>query len=70
MNNIRTIEEIINDINKDTERRIANAQHDYEQGKHDCKRGIYDEFYKNHRSDKGYAYVCGWRSQYHSMTGE
>lgn len=68
MNNIRTIEDIINDINKDTEKRIANAKHDYERGKRDCKRGIYDEFYKNHRRDEGYAYVCGWRSQYHSMT--
>ena len=61
--NMRTLEAIISDINKDAEQRIANAKHDYAQGQADCKMGIYDKWYRYHRHDDGDAYNSGWYYQ-------
>lgn len=36
-------------------------------GMNDCKGGIYDKWYTDHRSDYGAAYNQGWRAMNHIL---
>lgn len=43
--------------------KIKQAKHDYEQAVNDCKNGIYDKWFRYHRTDDGRAYDLGWMEQ-------
>lgn len=60
---MRTLDNIIADIQNEASRRIETAKKDYEIGKRDCKCGIYDKWYRYNHSDEGAAYGAGWMEQ-------
>lgn len=47
----------------DAQKKIKQCRHDYIQAMEDCKRGIYDKWFRYHREDDGWSYDMGWQFQ-------
>lgn len=47
-------------ILNDAKERCRTAEKDYYQGCYDCRKGIYDKWYRYNRHDDGQAYDAGW----------
>lgn len=58
-----TFETLKQEIIEQANRRIETAEHDYKQAMNDCKNGIYDKWFRYHRTDDGRAYDMGWMEQ-------
>ena len=43
--------------------KVRTAEKDYEMGKEDCKRGVYDKWYRYNHKDDGRAYDLGWMAE-------
>lgn len=43
--------------------KLAIAEKDYEMGKEDCRRGVYDKWYRYNHKDDGRAYDLGWMEE-------
>ena len=64
MNEIQneTLDKMVLGIKHEADERIAQALKHYEAGKRDCENGIYDKWYRHHRTDDGAMYDKGWKS--------
>ena len=54
------LNEIKTKILNDAKERCRTAEKDYYQGCDDCRKGIYDKWYRYNRCDEGQAYDAGW----------
>lgn len=50
-------------IAQETEKKLNQAEKDYEAGVRDCENGIYDKWYRYHHPYDGRAYDLGWTRQ-------
>ena len=60
---VTTLEDLKTQIMNRAKAQIATVEHDYQHGIDDCKIGIYDKWFRYHRSDYGSAYDKGWEFQ-------
>ena len=67
---MKTLEQHIDQLNQQHENRILFVKHDYEKGMNDCKLGVYDKWYRYHRSDDGQAYDLGWMAMNKEVQNE
>lgn len=58
-----TIEGYIKQIYEEAKSREDAARRHYEAGKHDCKAGFYDKWYRYNAQNNGLAYDLGWMEQ-------
>lgn len=55
-----TLQDLFQHIDAEAQKRKDSARSDFESAERDCEYGIYDKFYRYHRSDNGLAYDLGW----------
>lgn len=55
-----TLQDLYKHIDAEAQKKKDAARSDYLVAGIHCKKGIYDKFYRYHRSDNGFAYDLGW----------
>lgn len=58
-----TLQELKDQIIKEAQAKVEQAEKDATLGRRDCKLGIYDKWYRYHRKDDGLAYDIAWMEQ-------
>ena len=51
------------EIMKGAELRVQTARRHYDAGREDCRRGVYDKWYRYHAAQDGRAYDLGWTAE-------
>lgn len=58
-----SLEDLRISIVEEAKAKIKQAEHDFRQAEEDCRNGVYDKWFRYHRSDDGKAYDLGWMNQ-------